>query len=178
MAALSEGEEEARAAAKVGALLGPHMEEWKRRLDSARLSGQQVDMNQLWDLWTWLAEEVHIFMKENDYRDAKRKARLPDRRQRPKRPDRGWWTERMVQTTTLKPQRRTKAGGPMTAPLRECGADGRALRTALAWSRTKDRAPERLGPMPLDVDNSLSVVHRRLLRLQLLRPDEKTVTVD
>ena len=46
-AALSEEEEEARAAAMVGALLSPRMEEWKRRLDSARLIGQQVEMNQL-----------------------------------------------------------------------------------------------------------------------------------
>ena len=84
----------------------------------------------------------------------------------------------MIQTITLKPQRRAKEGGPATAPLRDCGAANQDLRTVLAWSRNRDRAPGRLAPMPLDVADARTSVRKRPHRLQQLLPDEKVVMID
>ena len=38
----------------------------------------------------------------------------------------------------------------MTAPLRQCGAAGRALSSVLLWFRARDRAQIRPGPIPLE----------------------------
>ena len=64
----------------------------------------------------------------------------------------------------------------MTAPLRECGAASRALISVLLWSRTRDRAQVRPGPMPLEVESALRSVCKRLRRLQQLLPEEKMLT--
>ena len=66
----------------------------------------------------------------------------------------------------------------MTAPLRECGAASRSLRTVLIWSRAKDRAPGRLGPVPLEAGEALGCVRKRLRRLQQLLPEEKVLAAD
>ena len=58
---------------------------------------------------------------EHDHEDATREVRLPDRHMRAKGTVRGRGTERMIQSTTLKPQRRTKEGAPVSAPVREWG---------------------------------------------------------
>ena len=121
----------------------------------------------------WLAEEVHIFVGEHDPEDLAKDISLPDRRKRPKGKDRGRGTQKMIQTTTLKPQRRTTQGAPMTAPLRECGAASRALSAVLLWSRNRDRAQAGPGPMPLDVGSALRAVCKRVRRIQDLLPDEK-----
>ena len=68
----------------------------------------QKGMNKLWGLWTWLAEEVHIFVGERDPEDLAKDISLPDRRKRPKGKDRGRGMEKMIQATTLKPQRRLR----------------------------------------------------------------------
>ena len=130
-AELTEEEADARAAALVGALLEPHMGEWGRLVASLGVGDVQTDMNRLWGLWTWLAEEVHIFVAGHDHEDATREVCLPDRRRCAKGKDNGRGTERMIQTTTLKPQRRMEGGVPVTVPLRECATASRSLRTVL-----------------------------------------------
>ena len=98
----SKEEAGARAAALVGALLEPHMGEWGELVAVVGMGDVQKGMMQLWGLWMWLAEEVHIFVAAHNYEDAAREVRLPDRHKRPKRKDRARGTQRMIETTTLK----------------------------------------------------------------------------
>ena len=170
---LSAEEVEARASMLVGKLLDPHMEEWCRLVAASGTEDVQQGMNKLWGLWTWLAEEVHIFVGEHDPEDLAKDVSLPDRRKRPKGKSRGRGTEKMIQNTTLKPQRRTTQGAPMTVPLRECGAASRALSAVLLWSRNRDRAQAGPGPMPLDMRSALRSVCKRVQRIQGLLPEEK-----
>ena len=48
----------------------------------------------------------------------------------------------------------------------------------LIWSRARDRAPIRLGPVPLEVGEALRSVLKRLRRLQQLLPEEKILATD
>ena len=66
----------------------------------------------------------------------------------------------------------------MTAPLRECGAASRALRTVLIRSKARDRVPSRPGPVPLEVGDALGSVRKRLRRLQQLLPEAKVLAAD
>jgi len=119
----------------VSELLSPYLQEWERKLDAAMKDGLQQDVNELWSMWTWLAEEAHIYMQERQAAPADAQGpKLPSSTRGPGKKCRGRGTSSMVQSTTLKPQRRAVTGGPMTVPLRECGAAQRAMRTALVWS--------------------------------------------
>ena len=86
---LSAEEVEARASLLVGKRLDPHMEEWCRLVAASGAGDVQQGMNKLWGLWTWLAEEVHIFVEEHDPEDCTEDVSLPDRRKRPKGKSRG-----------------------------------------------------------------------------------------
>lgn len=48
----------------VSELLSPYLQEWEKKLEAAMKDGLQQDVNALWNMWNWLAEEAHIYMQE------------------------------------------------------------------------------------------------------------------
>ena len=141
----------------------PYVAIWEKVLDN-----EASTADQLWDLWTWLAEETMLVLTMAPPPAVRTGiCQLP---LAPQESPRGRGTKKMLKTVELTPKRMTSSGLPCTAPTKEMSALLSALVPVMKWAASREQAVVPvMGPVPREVLNNWKAIRRRAHRiLQLI----------
>ena len=141
----------------------PYVAIWEKVLDN-----EASTADQLWDLWTWLAEETMLVLTMAPPPAVRTGiCQLP---LAPQELPRGRGTKKMLKTVELTPKRMTSSGLPCTAPTKEMSALLSALVPVMKWAAGREQAVVPVvGPIPREVLNNWKAICRRAQRiLQLI----------
>ena len=147
----------------------PYVAIWEKVLDN-----EASTADQLWDLWTWLAEETMLILTMAPPPAVRTGiCQLP---LAPQELPRGRGTKKMLKTVELTPKRMTSSGLPCTAPTKEMSALLSALVPVMKWAASREQAVVPvMGPVPREVLNNWKAIRRRAHRILQLIPKGQCV---